>query len=246
MAKRENHITKHASHDKKHRLATSDPEVRKLITSLRRDWRKINAVERGQRVLILVNDKDCSVRGLARDLEQSARAVKLAMECANLPDHYRRLIEQGTSPKRVLALAKPKRKLSYTQRILQLANQLAWFVLWQMPEVCRRADYYLGLELFLFRADRRIFQGEPAGCGDLKPGSGEEIGVNRAAELAWPTTWQSPRFYENYLRAFSNFMVLMEAEINSIRSEALKKMGNLLHRLQLRPHEIELVQKKHA
>lgn len=112
------HPKKHKRHDKQHQSAASRPDVRKRIAALRQDWPSINAVERGRRVLRLL-DEDCTIRGLGRDLARSPRAIEMAIDVAGLPEQYQSWIEQGASPKRVLTQAKSKNNMSRTQLRLQ-------------------------------------------------------------------------------------------------------------------------------
>ena len=106
---------KQKSHDKKHRQAASIPETHVLFEALRRDWYNINAVERGDRVIRLL-EKNCTRRGLAKDLHVDDQTIRKAISAAELPGINRKMIEGGVSAKRVLKAAHKKTSSESTQQ----------------------------------------------------------------------------------------------------------------------------------
>ncbi len=250
--KKRKQFRKHAKHDKKHRMAAATPENQKAIQSLRREWKEITAVERGDRVLQLQN-KGCSLRGVARDVHVSEKIVRMSIDTARLPEQYRQLIQGGASPKRVLTMKKAKDHVSPRQLRVQLeqkngrpstdrANQFAWFVLAYIASVCTS---WMSIHRFLQETEDRIFLGRPLRYnGGLKSGSGQEIGVRRAAKLAWPKPEKISFYYDrdeidDKYQAFTNFVVIMEGN-KLIRENAFAKFSNLLTRFVVK--DVGLVQ----
>jgi hypothetical protein len=250
---------KHKAHDKKHREAAARPVNHRVIRSLLKHWRNMTAVKRGDLILRLLK-RGCTMRGLGRDLHVSARIVKLATDAAKLTLEYRTMIEQGASAKRVLSRANSnnnssRRKLRLEQErkdgrhSTERANQYAWFVLTQIPDECfgyfRFDRYQEEIKERLFFVPLRGFDR----C-DALPGSGPEIGLRRAVELAWPppTTkisllHDTDDSLEDRFQAYINFMYIMESD-KLIREDGLYKASKLLARLQLEGDEPEEVRKR--
>jgi hypothetical protein len=96
-----------------HQRAAADEKVRDLILSLRREWDKIDRIERGNKLRQLA-DAGCSKRGLAGALGLSATTIHRHMTVASLPESEREAIKAGSSAKKILAR---KASVDRTRRI---------------------------------------------------------------------------------------------------------------------------------
>lgn len=85
-----------------HRRAIADPRLKALVRALRRDWKKTDPIERGERLRELAN-RGCSTRGLERELRQSATSIRRHMTLAGLPEVDRDAVKTGSSAKNILA-----------------------------------------------------------------------------------------------------------------------------------------------
>jgi hypothetical protein len=79
-----------------------DPNVKKMIDELRRNWDTLNRIERGD-LLRKLKALGCSTRGLQDELGQSATTVRRHMELAALPNQRRESVKAGVSAKKILA-----------------------------------------------------------------------------------------------------------------------------------------------
>lgn len=244
---------KQKPHDKQHREATADPEVRQQITILRHDWRAIRAVERGDRILLLL-DKHCTIRGLSRDLHVSSKGIRFAIDAAHLPDEKRAAIQQGASAKRILAQARAEHWPNPAELRRQqeretggpstwLANMIAWFVITQFPSVW----WFDNTESFFHHTK------EEMGVHFLRPSQGfstynyhpETIGPNcslkRAVQMVWqnkPEEDWSPT--EVLIEALVSFIIIMEPD-RFVRYKGFEKARKMLVRLQPTAEETELL-----
>jgi hypothetical protein len=100
-----------------HQRAIADPQLMSLIRALRRDWKKIGLIERGERLRELAK-RGCSTRGLGKELRQSATTVRRHMTLAGLPESEREAVKAGSSAKNILARkATADRRRRMQQRI---------------------------------------------------------------------------------------------------------------------------------
>ena len=241
-------MRKHKGHDKQHRLATADPQVRRTIQILRGDWHNITAVQRGDRVLQLL-DKGCTRRGLGKDLHVSDKIVRLAVAAAHLSEHYRQMIERGTSAKRVLAFARADKRISRRDLRLEqeqrtggpsthLSNQLARFVLTQCTDMCCRGT----VDVFLDEVGRELwvrgFRPGGSGYNYRPPSIGQECGFRRAVQLAWQKPEKDWIWPEECIQAVASFAMIMEAE-KIIRNNAIAKMSKMVCCLQLEVDDVD-------
>ena len=90
--------TRRASHRKSHLAALSNPGVRDQMESLRTDWPDFSHVQRGDRLIQLL-DAGCTVRGLANDLGVDEGTVRRDIKIARLSEAERERINAGASPK---------------------------------------------------------------------------------------------------------------------------------------------------
>lgn len=88
-----------------------------LIRALRRVWKKIGPIERGERLRELAK-RGCSTRGLGKELRQSATSIRRHMMLAGLPEADRNAVKAGASAKNILARkASADRRRRMQQRV---------------------------------------------------------------------------------------------------------------------------------
>ena len=92
-----------------HRRAMLEPSAKKQVAELRRAWRTLGHLERGDRLRVLV-DAGCSTRGLAQGIGISATTVRRFLEIASLPEQVRQSVANGASAKEVLASRADERR----------------------------------------------------------------------------------------------------------------------------------------
>ncbi len=122
-----------------HRRALKDPHVVKLIAGLRKRWKLIDGIERGDRLRALAA-LGCSTRGLGKKLRQSATTIRRHLDLAALPTKSRQAVKAGASAKMILAKkADLDRQRRIRQRIVEdqktgaLSDEVADIIL----EFCR-------------------------------------------------------------------------------------------------------------
>ena len=101
-----------------HKQAIADPEVRDDIVRLRREWDRIDPIERGTRLCQLAG-LGCSTRGLELRLKKSATNIRRHMTLAALPKQKREAIKAGSSAKEILA------SKAYTDRMRKREQRIA-------------------------------------------------------------------------------------------------------------------------
>lgn len=84
-----------------HRRAVARPEVRELLADLCLDWKSIDRIEKGKRLLDLAA-LGCSTRGLAPVLQTSATNIRRYMTFPTLSEREREAVRAGSSAKRIL------------------------------------------------------------------------------------------------------------------------------------------------
>jgi DNA-binding CsgD family transcriptional regulator len=100
-----------------HRRALSEVMVRTKIAQLRREWKQVGLVERGDRLkeLVLLG---CSKRGLAAELGIGGRTVSRHIEISALSQQEREAIARGASSKvMLLENSRLKRRREIADRI---------------------------------------------------------------------------------------------------------------------------------
>jgi hypothetical protein len=84
-----------------HKRALKSQVVKVLIVHLRKSWKTMNGVARGDSLRVLVYH-GCSARGLAKNFRQSPTTIRRQMELASLPVAQRRAVNAGASAKKIL------------------------------------------------------------------------------------------------------------------------------------------------
>jgi hypothetical protein len=105
-----------------HQRAMRDPETLALATTLRKTWKNLSPIERGERLLELV-ERGCTQRGLAADLHQSPTSIRRHLEFPTLPKEDRDAIEHGTSAKRILKKAAQERTKQFNIQLVRLERE---------------------------------------------------------------------------------------------------------------------------
>ena len=105
-----------------HQHALKDPATLELLTTLKKTWKKLSNIERGERILELVQ-RGCTRRGLAADLHQSATSIRRHLEFSTLPKEDRDSIEHGTSAKRILKKAAQERTNQSNIQLVRLERE---------------------------------------------------------------------------------------------------------------------------
>ena len=141
VTRKEKKKTKHARRTA-HRQSMADPRVRKLVDVLRRCWKSMGPIKRGERLRELTT-LGCSMRGLEGKLKQSATSIRRHMLLAELPEEDRKAIEAGSSAKKILVQkADAKRKKCQGERIIEdqktgaISDEVAAIIL----EFCRAKE----------------------------------------------------------------------------------------------------------
>jgi hypothetical protein len=104
----------------------ADPAVRRQVFRLRRDWRNLSHVERGD-LLRTLAAAGCSTRGLAEATGSSATTVRRYLEIASLPEEIRHDVENGTSAKTILESRASERRRRSTLERLRVERQTGEF-----------------------------------------------------------------------------------------------------------------------
>ena len=125
-----------------HLLAMSKAAIRKRVEELRRDWDRLDSVERGDTLRDLVG-RGCSIRGLADDLGIPPTTIRRYMTLSALPEADRMALRNGKSAKKALArkaaldLQKDSReRLAEERKSGTPSDQLATIIL----DFCRTTD----------------------------------------------------------------------------------------------------------
>lgn len=116
------------------------------MESLQTEWNDLNYVQCGDRLIELLS-AGCTERGLAKDLSVDDGTVRRYIEIARLTEPQRKAIEAGANPKAFLeearalilvkqARARLERESKDGTPSDELQDNLVWFVLTDLPEVC--------------------------------------------------------------------------------------------------------------
>ena len=95
--------TKKRAHETAHWRTMADPAVQKLVSNLQLGWGSMGLLERGS-LLRELAALGCSIRGLEKELGQSATSIRRHIVLATLPEADRKAIDAGASAKKILAL----------------------------------------------------------------------------------------------------------------------------------------------
>jgi hypothetical protein len=133
----------------RHRQIAKRRDVGVKISTLAKQWNKINPIQRGESLCELV-DLGCSRRGLAKDLRKSETSVRRHMTLAQLPQMDRDAVKNGKSAKVILALkAERDRRRQIQLRMTEdvktgaISDQLADYIL----EFCKAETGVRGSDL---------------------------------------------------------------------------------------------------
>lgn len=125
-----------------HRRIIADPQVMALIRALRREWKKINPIERGERLQELAK-RGCSTRGLGNGLRQSPTTVRRYLTLAGLPEEQREAVKAGSSAKNILdrkaradRMRRMRKRIAEDGQTGKWSNRIADIIL----TFCRRVD----------------------------------------------------------------------------------------------------------
>lgn len=125
-----------------HRRAMENPKINADVTELRRIWDRIDPIERGERLLHLV-EQECSPRGLEEELQKSATNIRRYMTLAALPEPERAAVRAGFSAKKILQKkASDDRRRKMQERVAidtktgEFSNRIADTII----EFCRTVD----------------------------------------------------------------------------------------------------------
>ncbi len=135
------------SHRKQHGKAMANPEVRQQVKNLKSNWKQLNAVQRGDQVILLLKT-GCTIRGLASELGVDEGTIRRARSIARMPGSARGWVAGGFSQKRLLRSMRGRdlnqlAEVRLEQEALtgissdRLADKLAWFVLSELTEFTR-------------------------------------------------------------------------------------------------------------
>lgn len=88
-----------------HRIALKKPSTRQLVGRLKRYWDLWDEIKRGELLFALTNNKDhqCSIRGLAKDLDEKEATLRRYIMLSQLPPEERAKFREGETAKQVLA-----------------------------------------------------------------------------------------------------------------------------------------------
>ena len=118
-----------------HRRALATPIVRRLVLALRRNWKKIDPIERGVKLRKLAS-LGCSTRGLAEQFGISATSIRRHMTLAALPELAREAVRNGHSAKKILTnkeqadrLIKMRERVAEDASSGELSDRLATSIL---------------------------------------------------------------------------------------------------------------------
>lgn len=119
-----------------HRRASASQAVAALIVQLRRSWKALDRVERGDRLCELAK-LGCSTRGLGEELGLSATTIRRHIDLASMPESAREAVKAGASSKKILAAKaanvrrqKKQKRVTDEQRTGALSDEIADIILW--------------------------------------------------------------------------------------------------------------------
>jgi hypothetical protein len=142
MTQRKRKRTGVGSYNTANQRALANPRVASVIKVLRRSWRNLDKIERGDQLRYLAT-QGCSTRGLGKALRKSPTSILRHLELAGLPTKIRDAIKAGASAKKLLArkaIANRTRRLQQRnlddQKTGRLSNAIADLVL----QFCRTTN----------------------------------------------------------------------------------------------------------
>jgi hypothetical protein len=215
-----------------HRRAASDAEVQRLLADLRREWKTIDRLERGNRLLDLAK-RGCSIRGLEEALGQSATNLRRYMTFPKLPERERDAIRTGASAKHILALKaqanrrrKMRERIALDDRTGELSDHLAETILAFCKTVGRVPPTpVLENELvsFLSEARNTAWEMERSGVRPLK--FTKRMGLRQRIRRTEPQA-QEVAFYMAHLANWLAALLRAEAPERPIWERAIEKAGS--------------------
>jgi hypothetical protein len=212
-----------------HRRALADPDVAKLIAGLRKRWKAIDGIERGDHLRELTN-LGCSRRGLGKGLRQSATTIRRHIELAALPIAQRRAVEAGASAKKILAdkaildrQRRRKKRIDDNRKTGALSDEVADIIL----EFCR-AGGNLPLTPILEAEITEFMSGVAINLSRLEVGgqpgikATKRLGIAGLFEQAQPPA-NADTFWMDYQAEWLANIVLAKAPEHPIWEDALEK-----------------------
>jgi hypothetical protein len=142
MTRRKRRHTGAGSYDTASRRALANPHVTAAIKKLRTRWKRLDKIERGERLRELAT-QGCSTRGLGKKLRKAPTSIVRYIELAKLPLKARDAIKAGASAKKILALKalvnrkqRLQKRIDDDQKIGKLSDHSAGMIL----QFCRTTD----------------------------------------------------------------------------------------------------------
>jgi hypothetical protein len=212
-----------------HRRALADPIVAKLIAGLRKRWKAMDGIERGDRLRELAA-LGCSTRGLGKKLRQSATTIRRHMELATLPTKDRDAVKAGASAKKILAdkaildrQRRRKRRITDDRKTGVLSDEVADIIL----EFCRGGEYPLRAPIleaefatFINSVALLLFEFEARGQRGIK--ATKRMGIVGLFEQTQPPVFEETFWMESQAEWLAN-IVLAKGPECPIRTTALDK-----------------------
>jgi hypothetical protein len=223
-----------------HRRAVSDLEVQDLLAVLRREWQKIDRIERGNRLLDLAK-RGCSTRGLGEALGQSATNILRYMTFPTLPEREREAIRSGSSAKEILALEaqadrrrKMRERVALDDRTGELSDHLADAIL-AFCKTIKRVPPTPVLEnelvSFLSEARNAAWEMEASGVPPLK--LPKRLDLRQRFQRTRPPV-QEDLLYMAHLANWLAVLLRAEAPERPIWERAIEKAGKRSGELHVR------------
>ena len=227
-----------ASHRKRHLAAVAKPDVRERLDYLKAEWKGLNHVHRGDRLVQLVAN-GCSDRGLANNLGLDEGTIRRAIKIAQLPEAVRKAIK-GASPVFEKACrtfvgrlyARLSRELGDGTPSDELRDDLVWFALTKYPQLCcvwhvERLMAEIVLQLWL-----RSHMASTARHASLPGPVTHAYPLPLAIRLARPHEDTNSIEIGNAVEWLVNLILILEP-VKKIRDAAIEKLQVTLFHLQL-------------
>ena len=161
-----------------HESAIEDEQTKQLLDALRSDWSNPSAIERGERIQVLLRDRHCSMRGIGKAIGVDKNTIRHYGRISELPADQRERIDAGAPPLTVLRESRAQclglEDASRLEREKQdgthsdhLADRLVSFMSHELPGLCTQP--YLN-QLF-WEGERGMFVRVQAPSRSLQPRS---------------------------------------------------------------------------
>ncbi len=233
-----------------HRRVIADPKVMALARALRREWKKVGLIERGERLRELAN-RGCSTRGLGKVLRQSATSIRRHMTLACMSEAERDAVRAGSSAKNILArkaradrLRKAKQRVAADAQTGELSDQIADTVITFCRRVDKVPDFPIvegDLPTFLDQVRRALFDFLRHGAPRLRVS--KKLNPKQRFERTRPQP-QADEFWMEYQARWLAALVWSEAKEEPIWDRALEKAVNRGKDLRIKMTPMERYQER--